>query len=627
MTRGALVYTLFVLAPSGLLAVLAFRAVDADMNERIAELERHGRDTARTLGRHVEDAIDAALRRPEEPGARAFARAGGSLTYRLDAGPAPPPPSEEDLQLYQTSLRGGESYEHARHDSWRAADAYSFAAPRLRSPELRGRLAFHAARALLASPDAAGDPASGLAILRDVFRDCEGMTAEEDAPLPLDLLAASRLAASGSLEPPLARAARERLARAAPALSTPLLAQLTAVLAPEDTELARLIAERSALEAALRVHPGAISGTPVLGDGFLLVASPVAGSDAREVRRVPIDLPPLEAEGFLAMLAPPGPPAQPRVPAHTVPVRLGEGGPELAVLRLEDPFLSVKLSGIANRRRILLGTVGLLVLFALGGGFALVRYIGRERAVARLKARLLANVSHELRTPLSSIRVFAELLSDARVDPSEARRYAEHLLAETSRLGRLLEDFIEAARTGRSAEEVGPLEPVDLPALVSRIADGYAIRARREGVAFEGRIPGARREGRGLIAVTDAAAVERILSCLLDNAIKYRKKDGPAVSIELEAAGGRARLRIVDNGPGIPRASRERVFEEFYRERYEDFAVQGSGLGLSIARRLARKLGGDVVLEESEEGSGSVFSLELPLAETHEPRPAPPRRG
>ena len=627
MTRGALVYTLFVLAPSGLLAVLAFRAVDADMNERLAELERHGRDAARTLGRHVEDAIDAALRRAEEPGTRAFARAGGSLTYRLDAAPPPSPPSGEDLQLYQTSLRGGESYEHARRDPWRAADAYAFAAPRLRSPELRGRLAFRAARALLASPDAAADHAFALATLRDVFRDCEGMTAEDDSPLPLDLLAASRLAASGSLEPTLAATARERLARAAPALSTPLLAHLREVLAPEDSELSRLLAARSGLEASVRAHPGAISGPPVLGDGFLLIASPVAGSDAREVRRVPIDIPPLEAEGFLAMLAPPGPPAQVRVPAHSVPVRLGEGGPELAALRLEDPFLSMKLSGIANRRRILLGTVGLLVLFALGGGFAFIRYIGRERAVARLKARLLANVSHELRTPLSSIRVFAELLSDARVDASEARRYAEHLLAETSRLGRLLEDFIEAARTGRDAEEVGPLEPVDLPALVSRIADGYAIRARRDGIAFEGRIPPGRREGRGLVAVTDAAAVERILSCLLDNTLKYRRKEGPTVTLELEAVGGMARLRVADNGPGIPRASREKVFEEFYRERYEDFAVQGSGLGLSIARRLARKLGGNVVLEETEAGAGSAFSLELPLAETHEPRPAPPRRG
>lgn len=112
---------------------------------------------------------------------------------------------------------------------------------------------------------------------------------------------------------------------------------------------------------------------------------------------------------------------------------------------------------------------------------------------------------------------------------------------------------------------------------------------------------------------------------MLDNALKYRRRESPRIALSLEQAGERVRIAVADNGPGIPRADRERVFEVFYRVRYDDYEVKGSGLGLAIARRLARNLGGDVLLE-SREGEGSTSTLELPREEVHEQPRAHPHR-
>jgi len=104
---------------------------------------------------------------------------------------------------------------------------------------------------------------------------------------------------------------------------------------------------------------------------------------------------------------------------------------------------------------------------------------------------------------------------------------------------------------------------------------------------------------------------------LLDNALKYRREEGPEIRLSLAREQGWAAISVEDNGRGIPRGDLERVFQEFYRVRYDDYAVKGSGLGLSISRRLAHKLGGDVTLA-GREGQGSTFTLRLPLGATGE---------
>jgi signal transduction histidine kinase len=243
----------------------------------------------------------------------------------------------------------------------------------------------------------------------------------------------------------------------------------------------------------------------------------------------------------------------------------------------------------------------------LGGGAALLRYTARERHLAALRTRLLANVSHELKTPVTSIRMFSEMLAEDPLDEARTRRFGQLLRSESLRLSVLIESLLDFSKLRKKDESVHP-EPVDLEALLGRVAEAFSFRAREAGVRFT------IENGAPLRFHSNAAAVERILQNLLDNALKYRRREDPWVALTAKKSGDRLLVSVSDNGIGIPRRDRERVFEEFYRVRYDDYGVQGSGLGLAIARRLARKLGGEVTLE-SREGAGSTFTFSIPFRE------------
>ncbi len=617
MSRAVLFYALLVVLPAAALSVFAFRLADGDYRERLGELRSGLAEEAAALARRVEGAVsDAFLKAEEEPPA-GFAGVDGSIAYSPD-----PPPGEdassfgtEELRYYNLSRRGGESYEFLRRDPARAIDAYAFYLPRIRSPLLRARLELGMARAALSEGSEAGRRL-GEWLLRELSEDPGEAWTEEG--LPIGLLAADRLHSRASGDEGLRAAARERLLRSEQRLSTPLFAGLAAAIAPGDPALEEVLAKRRALEAAVAAHPEVLTTRDaVLGDGFLLLGrtlpSSEPGKTVRALRLQRLDLPSLAAGDLSARLQ--GEAADPPGPAcASHPIRLSEGGPPLAILELEDPRLAEKVAGLARRRDLHRGLVGLLVLSTLAGGIALVRYVSKERGLARLRSRLVANVSHELKSPVTSVRLFAEMLSDDRVEASRARRFVDHLRAESQRLSQLVENLLDLSRFSKE-EAALPLEPVDLAALLGRLAEGFSFHAKDRKVAFEtgGLLAGG---AAGPVEVeTNAQAVERIVRNLLDNALKYRREDKPEVRLELAMDGGRARISVTDNGPGIPRADRERVFEEFYRLRYDDYGVKGSGLGLSIARRLARKLGGDVTLV-SREGGGSRFTLEIPRSRT-----------
>ena len=607
MTRAVLAYLLLVLAPAAALALLALRVADKDLEENERGLESRLGEEAAALARRVEAVVSDAAVKVKEASVVGHAKDGRWMGYSLEAGAEKEPPTPEDLRLYDLSVQGGESYELGQKDPARALDAYAFFLPRIRSPLLRSRLNFRIARAA----SACGDKALGEAIFKKLFEQAAGLTTEEG--LPLDLLAAERLEH--------ALAARDRLREKERSLSTPLLRHFVEALAPDDPGLSRVLKERRALEEAVSRHPEILASIEAaLEERFLLLQRPVEQNNEsfRSIACVPIELPRLAAGDLEARLdfesgakAPKG---------ATRPVHLREGGSPLAWIHVWDPKLEAKLATLSNRRTLLQALVGLLVLVTLGGGIALVRFIARERNLAKLRARLLANVSHELKTPVTSIRMFSEMLAEDPLDEGRTRRFGELLCSESLRLSQLVENLLDFSRLGRREVEL-MMEPVDLKALLRQVAEGFAYRAREKGVdftleGFESREKTDKRPE--LILQTNAAAVERILLNLLDNALKYRRPEKASIRLETREEDGRVRVSVADNGVGIPPQDRERVFEEFYRVRYDDYAAQGSGLGLSIARRLARKLGGDITLE-SRVGKGSTFTLELAKLPVDEP--------
>ena len=251
--------------------------------------------------------------------------------------------------------------------------------------------------------------------------------------------------------------------------------------------------------------------------------------------------------------------------------------------------------------------VGIFVVAILSGGSLLLRQARRSEIEARQKTSFVANVSHEFKTPLTSIRLYAELLEQGRVTDADRRQESLRTIGrETQRLARLVNNALDFSRLEQGRKKY-QREPLDLRTEVARLLDTHEPRLAEAGLALRRELPEA-----PVPVTTDRDAVEQIVLNLLDNACKYAA-GGREVTVRLGAPAGRgAELRVLDRGPGVPPEHRERIFEKFHRVDDTLTAEKsGAGLGLSIARQLARGLGGDLRFEPRA-GGGADFILTLP---------------
>jgi two-component system sensor histidine kinase KdpD len=218
------------------------------------------------------------------------------------------------------------------------------------------------------------------------------------------------------------------------------------------------------------------------------------------------------------------------------------------------------------------------------------------------KTALLRAVSHDLRSPLTAIDAAASGLDSAALHLGEEDRRA--LLAtireESARLGRLVENLLDLSRLQAGAAQPRPeLWPAE--ELVAQALDELSEGDARVVLELDEEAPPVR---------VDAAQVERVLVNLIENALKYSPADAP-VHVSLDVADGEVRLHVIDRGPGIAAAERERLFEPF--RRGVDAGASGAGLGLAIARGFAEANGGRVWAEPAPGGAHLV--LALPAAE------------
>ncbi len=236
----------------------------------------------------------------------------------------------------------------------------------------------------------------------------------------------------------------------------------------------------------------------------------------------------------------------------------------------------------------------------------------REYELSRLRADFVSGVSHELRTPLAQIRMFSETLLLGRVRSDEEReRSLEIIDQESRRLTHLVENLLHFSRSERRLTRLSPA-PAPLAPLLREAAEGFAPLAAARGVTLCTELTD------GVVAPVDADALRQMLLNLLDNAVKYGPS-GQTVTLSLKVTDGRALLCVADQGPGIPAADRERIWDRFWRlERDRGSAVAGTGIGLSVVRELVALHGGRVWAEDApaaERGgrAGSRFVIELPL--------------
>lgn len=223
----------------------------------------------------------------------------------------------------------------------------------------------------------------------------------------------------------------------------------------------------------------------------------------------------------------------------------------------------------------------------------------RVAASLRYEQRFSAELSHELRTPLAGLIAEAELALRRERDPAEYRASLERILGSASKLARTVDTLVAAARV----EAGGPRGTTDANEVVNEVVEACRPLAERHGIAL------AAVETAGNVRVgLDADLAERILQPVVENACNYGTR---TVEIAVERRGAHVVFSVEDDGPGIGDAERETIFEPG-RRGSAAAATPGAGLGLALARRLARSASGDI--EATTCPSGARFEIVLPLS-------------
>lgn len=228
----------------------------------------------------------------------------------------------------------------------------------------------------------------------------------------------------------------------------------------------------------------------------------------------------------------------------------------------------------------------------------------RSRGV---EEQFLLSVSHDLRTPLTSIRGYAEAISDGALpDPAAGGAV---ILAEARRLERLVRDLLDLAKL-ESREFTLELQTLDLADIAAGTADGFGPEAADAGIALDVVLADPSGDGRASAIVRgDADRLAQVGANLVENALRFARE---RVTIAVGRSDGWARLDVIDDGPGIAEEDLPHVFERLYVSRHELKRQEiGSGLGLAIVRELVVAMGGRVCAREAA-GGGACLSIALP---------------
>jgi len=374
----------------------------------------------------------------------------------------------------------------------------------------------------------------------------------------------------------------------------------TPITVSGDDELARLAESHNRLAAELerrnrelgRILAALVAASPRDGVAWLIGR---AAEDARTAFGM--------TDARILLVDPLTVPVEERVPGDPLPIR--------ASLRAGDERLGLLIGHLPATRNWERADQDLLELFASEIGVAvrnaqLFERVGAQNArlleLDAAKDDFLRGVSHNLQTPLTSIRAYAERLDAERPD-----RRLGIIAEQAERLSRMVRQLLTVSRL-----EAGTLRPeADVFGLAPRVRRAWEALGV-EGVGFD-----VDDQAGGWLAVADGDQLDQVLWALLDNAIKYGRREPVDVSIRADSSAERLRLTISDHGPGIPEDEREALFSRFTRVG-DQSAEDGSGLGLYVSRELARSMDGDLILEPVEADRGAAFTVVLPAEEALE---------
>jgi two-component system sensor histidine kinase SenX3 len=241
--------------------------------------------------------------------------------------------------------------------------------------------------------------------------------------------------------------------------------------------------------------------------------------------------------------------------------------------------------------------------------------------VARVRRDFVANVSHELKTPVGALQLLAEALleatdDDAAADPAAARRFAERIQKESTRLGRLVSELLELSRL-QGADPLPEPEPVGVDRIINEVVDRTRTTAAAKDiqVCFDGT--------RDLIVYGSESQLVTAVTNLVENAVAY-SPERTRVAVGARLAADSVEISVTDQGIGIEPRDLDRIFERFYRaDKARSRATGGTGLGLAIVKHIATNHAGRVDVT-STVGVGSTFTLRLPARPPEAALPLPP---
>jgi signal transduction histidine kinase len=229
------------------------------------------------------------------------------------------------------------------------------------------------------------------------------------------------------------------------------------------------------------------------------------------------------------------------------------------------------------------------------------------KSIDKLKDDFMSSVTHELRTPLTSIRALAELMrDDAGMPPAQRSEFLAIVVAESERLSRLVNQVLDMAKI-ESGHAEWRSNDVDMRLLLKKAVTATAELFREKGAAVELHLP----EGGMPLLRADDDRLTQVVMNLLSNAAKFVPQGSGRVDVLLSHDARGIHVEVQDNGPGVPPAQRELVFEKFRQGGEESHRPQGTGLGLPISRQIVEHFGGTMRLIPRPD-KGGCFGFFLP---------------
>ncbi len=300
---------------------------------------------------------------------------------------------------------------------------------------------------------------------------------------------------------------------------------------------------------------------------------------------------------------------------RVIKVFVGEDG-EVYALAAADFSINRTLDMIAAgvyQSYLIMGVIMILSLFLIVQHARLFSYVGLSKDLQQkntAKDNFIRMATHELRAPVTVLTGYTDLLKEdlAGTVDADQQKYIDRMVLSVKNLSDLMADILEVSHLEQGRTDFEP-EIIAPDIVVKEIVDGLAAKAEQKGLKLSFDAKGFSHKIR-----VNPVCFKRIVTNLVENSIKYTPAGKVAVTVAAQTAKKRCAITIQDTGFGISAEGQAHLFEQFYRVKTQENAeIPGTGLGLWMSREMARKMGGDIMLESIEK-MGSKFFIFFPLA-------------